>query len=88
MQRAQWSSIFLLDMNVVYLAVFADASFACDKDMSSQLEYVALLVDDNGIANVVHCASHKSRRVVRSELPVEHFALIKEFEVASTLSMR
>ena len=43
-----------LDKNPLQLLVFTDASFANNKDLSSQIGYVLVLADSSGKGNVLH----------------------------------
>jgi hypothetical protein len=43
-----------LDINTLQLVVFADASFANNKDLSSQIGYVIVLTDVTSQANIVY----------------------------------
>lgn len=76
-----------LDINSFRLAVFTDASFAKNQDLSSQLGYIIVLADDHGNANLLHYSSFKSQRVARSALAAELFALSHAFDIASTLKV-
>jgi hypothetical protein len=57
-----------LDLNSLQLLVFTDASFANNKDLSSQMGYVITLTDASGSANILHWSSIKCKRVTRSVL--------------------
>ena len=57
-----------LDLGSVKIVGYSDASFAGNKDFSSQPGMVALLVEKHNKACVVHYASWKCRRVTRSVL--------------------
>lgn len=72
-------------MNILHLASFVDASFASKKDMSSQLEYLLALIDAESKENIIDYASYKSRRVTRSVLTAELFALIDVFDITGTM---
>jgi hypothetical protein len=43
-----------LDINSLSLLVFTDASFANNKDLSSQIGFVIILTDRNQSVNVLH----------------------------------
>ena len=43
-----------LDINILQLFVFMDASFANNKDLSSQISYVLILADAIKKANIVY----------------------------------
>lgn len=78
--------------------VFVDAAFANNKDLSSQLGYVIILAneakqtsdDDTKAAirvtgNIIHWSSTKSKRVVRSVLAAELYAMVAGFDIAAAL---
>ena len=70
---------------MVKIHVYADAAFAGNNDLTSQLGYVIALVDDNGTANVIHYSSTKARRATKSVLAAKLFAVAAAFDYASTL---
>lgn len=74
-----------LDDASLRLMVFADASFATNADLSSQLGFVICLADKFNKANVLHYTSVKSKRVTRSVLAAELFAAVAAFDYSSTL---
>ena len=69
-----------LDHDSLHLRVYADASFANNPDLTSQLGYIVLLSDKTGKCNVLHFASYKSRRVCRSFLGAEVYAFADAFD--------
>jgi hypothetical protein len=71
-----------LDPSTLQLLVFTDASFANNKDLSSQIGYILVLVDTEGNANIIHWTSVKCRRVTRSVLASELYALAHGFDIA------
>lgn len=78
-------SFVRLDPSSLRVIVFADASFASNEDLTSQLGFVIGLADKHGNANIVHYSSFKSKRVTRSVLAAELFAVVHAFDYASTL---
>eukprot|EP00171_Calliarthron_tuberculosum_P023237 IDg23237t1 len=73
-------------MNSLCIRGYADAGFASNSDMSSQLGMIILLADDNGKASVIHYASWKCRRVTRSVLAAEIYALSACFDFCFTFA--
>ena len=75
------------------LLVFVDASFANNKDMSSQIGYVIVLAnerkyDDSKVAikgNIIHWSSTKCKRVTRSVLASELYAMVAGFDMGSVI---
>lgn len=78
----------LLKKSSVKLGVFADASFASNPDLSSQIWYIVELTDDTGKSNVIHYSCVKSKRVTRSLLASELFAAIHALDFSSTLRVK
>jgi hypothetical protein len=71
-----------LDVNTLQLVAFTDASFANNKDLSSQIGYVLVLTDATRRANIVHWSSTKCKRVTRSVLASELYGLAHGFDIA------
>lgn len=69
-----------LDMDTLEIRVYADASWANNKDLSSQLGFMIYLVDASGRCSLIHWQSKKSRRVTRSTMAAEIFALCNGFD--------
>ena len=74
-----------LDENSLKIVVFSDASFANNVDFSSQIGFVIVLTDKTGAANIIHWASAKARRVTRSVLAAELFAMSLGFDAAASI---
>jgi hypothetical protein len=73
-----------LDKDSLRLIAYTDSSFANNKDHSSQIGYVIALADKKGNANIVHWQSIKCRRVTRSVLAAELYALSLGFDNVAT----
>jgi hypothetical protein len=88
-----------VDLIDARLMVFVDDSFANNKDLSSQLGFVLMLVNkstnvDNTFTifgNVIHYSSTKCKRVTRSVLASEIFGMVNSLDIgiaiATTLRM-
>jgi hypothetical protein len=74
-----------LDTDSLKLIIFTDASFANNKDLSSQIGYVIVLADGADKANIVHWTSVKCKRVTRSILASELYALALGFDIGAAL---
>lgn len=103
-RRLQWQ-IDHLDRGLKYipinlaaakLIVFADGSFANNNDLSSQLGFVLMLVNERNCSNsfdltgnLIHWSSTKCKRVTRSVLASEIYGMVNGFDagfaIASTL---
>ena len=65
--------------------IFTDASFANNKDLSSQIGFVIVLTDQNRTANIIHWSSIKCKRVTRSVLASELYALAHGFDIGAAI---
>jgi hypothetical protein len=74
-----------LDEASLRLIAYTDSSFANNRDHTSQIGYVIALADKDGNANLIHWQSVKCRRVTRSVLASELYALSLGFDNAATL---
>ena len=74
-----------LDEKSLRMIIFADSSFANNTDLSSQIGYVMLLADASDKANILHWSSTKCKRVTRSVLAAELYAMSAGFDMASCL---
>lgn len=74
-----------LDPASTQLVVFTDASFANNKDLSSQIGYVLVLKDSKNKANIVHWSSTKCKRVTRSVLASELYAMAHGFDIGTAI---
>ncbi|KAI0991424.1 hypothetical protein K3495_g16763 [Podosphaera aphanis] len=86
MQKSSMSLKFVrLDLQTLEIIAFTDSSFANNRDFSSQIGYVIALVDGQKNANLIHWQSVKCRRVTRSVLASELYALSLGFDVAASI---
>jgi hypothetical protein len=74
-----------LDTSTLQLLVFTDASFANNKDLSSQMGYVIVLTDATKKANVIHWSSVKCKRVTRSVLASELYGIAHGFDIGTAI---
>lgn len=72
-------------MQKIRVIVFADANFASNETLTSQLGFVICLADGKSNANIGHYSSFKSKRVSRSVLAAEVFALVHAFDSVSSI---
>lgn len=70
----------LLDIETMHVAVFIDASFACNHNFTLQLGFLVCLMDDQMNANIIHYSSLKCKRVARSVLAAELYAFVLGFD--------
>ena len=71
-----------LDLATLRVVVFTDSSFANNADLSSQIGFVVLFADKYNNANIIHWASIKCRRMTRSVLAAELYAMSLGFDNA------
>ncbi len=74
-----------LDKESLKLIVFTDASFANNKDLSSQIGYILVLADTKRRANILHWSSIKCKRVTRSVLASELYAMAHGFDIGASI---
>ena len=66
------------------LITFTDAAFANNADLSSQIGYIIVLADQDN-ANILHWSSTKCKRVTRSVLASELYAMSNAFDISSAI---
>lgn len=74
-----------LDISNLKLLVFSDAAFANNHDLSSQIGYVIVLADAMDRANIIHWSSIKCKRVTRSVLASELYAMVHGFDAGAVI---
>jgi hypothetical protein len=74
-----------LDKASLRLLCFTDASFANNKDLSSQIGYVIVLADGANRANILHWSSTKCKRVTRSVLASELYGMVHGFDMGASV---
>lgn len=74
-----------LDPTSLKLVVFTDASFANNLNFTSQIGYVICLADQFNKANIIHWSSTKCKRVTRSVLASELYAMAHGFDAGSVI---
>ena len=77
LQKTELGIVFpKLDIESVCIRGYSDAGFANTDDLKSQLSIMIFLIDKHCNASLIHYASWKSRRIVRSVLAAELFAFV------------
>lgn len=76
-----------LDVDSLRMMAFANASFATNSDMSSQLGFVICIANKFNRANIIQYASLKSKQVTRSVLAAELFAAVLAFDHSSIICL-
>jgi hypothetical protein len=69
-----------LDSTKLQLMIFTNSSFANNRDLFSQIDYVICLADSKHV-NIVHWSSIKCKRVIRSVFAAELYALVHDFDL-------
>jgi hypothetical protein len=72
-------------MSSLSLLVFIDAFFANNKDLSSQIGFVIILIDRNQSVNILHWSLIKCKQVTRSVLASELYALAHGFDIGAAI---
>lgn len=82
-----------LDLTTAKIMVFTDGSFANNKDMSSQIGFIMVVVNETMsttyfdiIGNVLHYTSVKCKRVTRSVLASEIYGMMSGFDIGMATS--
>ena len=74
-----------LDINTLRLLVFTDALFINNKDFFSQIGYILVLVDIINKANIVYWSSIKCKRIIKSVLASELYAMAYRFDISTII---
>jgi hypothetical protein len=74
-----------LEKESLKLLIFTDTSFANNRDLSSQIRYILVLTDMNRTANILHWSSIKCKRVTRSVLASELYAMVHGFDMGASI---
>lgn len=75
-----------LDMDRLELRIYADASFACNDDLSSQIGFIILMCDSSNVSDILYYASKKCKRKVRSIMAAEVCAFMDAFDVGTVMA--
>jgi hypothetical protein len=76
-----------LDISSLSLLVFTNASFAINKDLSSQIGFIIALTDRNQSVNILHWSLIKCKRVTRSVLASKLYALAYGFDIGAAIKL-
>lgn len=74
-----------IDLAIIQVVVFTDFFFVNNKDLSSQIGYVICLADATQRANIIHWSSIKCKRVTRSVLASELYAMAHGFDLGAVI---
>jgi hypothetical protein len=77
----------LLDISSLSLLVFTDASFTNNKDLSLQIGFVIVFTDRNQSVNILYWSLIKCKRVTRSVLASELYALAHGFDIGAVIKL-
>lgn len=82
-----------LDLQTAKLCIFVDGSFANNSDLSSQIGFITILANESTAeneftikGNIIHWSSVKCRRVTRSVLASELYAMVGGIDIGSVIS--
>jgi hypothetical protein len=83
-----------LNLEQVKLFIFINSSFANNKDFSSQISYLIILINETKRTdkfvikgNLIHYSSTKSKRVTRSVLASEIYRIVESVNIAITINI-
>ena len=75
----------LLNIDLLNLTIFTDTSFTNNKDLSLQIRFVIMLTDKNRTVNIIYQSSIKYKRITRSVLASELYALAHGFDISAMI---
>ena len=67
------------------IVVFCDVFFVNNRDLSFQIDYVICLTDKTGTANLIHWSSIKCKRIIKSVLTSELYAMSHVFDIEAVI---
>lgn len=76
-----------LDLQSLSMAVFIETVFAINRDMSSQLGFVVVLMNKYNRANIVQYVSRKAKRMTKTVLASKLFSMVDGFYVSFTIRL-
>jgi len=76
-----------LDINILRLLTFINALFANNKDLLSQIGYILVLEDALYKANIIYWLLIKCKRVTRSVLALELYAIAHRFNIGAVIKL-
>jgi len=74
-----------LDINILRLLAFTDALFTNNKDLLLQIGYILVLEDALYKANIIYWLLIKCKRVTRSVLALELYAIAYRFNISAAI---
>ena len=94
MANLDWGLQYLpIELKSAKLFVFIDSLFVNNKDLSSQLGYLIIIVNETPgegkfeiIGNIIHYSSTKSKRVTHTVLALEVYRMVAGVNIAIVLS--
>ena len=76
-----------LDINILRLLAFTNASFANNKDLLLQIGYILVLEDALYKANIIYQLLIKYKRVTRSVLALELYVIAYRFNIGAAIKL-
>ena len=76
-----------LDINILRLLMFMDASFINNKNFFLQIGYILVLVDIINKANIVYQSLIKCKRITRSVLASELYIMAYGFDIGAAIKL-
>ena len=76
-----------LDINILRLLAFTNALFTNNKNLLLQIGYILVLEDALYRANIIHWLLIKCKRVTRSVLALELYAIAHRFDISAAIKL-
>lgn len=76
-----------LDQNTLQLVIFTDSSFANNRDMSLQINYIIRLTNATNKAKIIHRSLIKYKWVIYSVLAAELYGIVREFYIETVIKI-
>ena len=73
------------DQHFFQIVMFTDAFFANNRDLFFQIGYVICIADKTSSANLIHWSSIKCKRITRSVLASELYAMTHGFDLRAII---
>ena len=76
-----------LDLNSLSVIVFTDVSFANNRDLLSQINFIIVLTDRNQDINILYWSLIKCKQVTYSILTSKLYALAYSFNIGAVIKL-
>ena len=76
-----------LDINILHLFIFIDTSFINNKNLLLKIDYILVLADIMNKVNIIYWSSIKCKRITRSVLVSELYAMAYRFNIGAVIKL-